>query len=171
MKLVLRTGSAGFTLLELVLVMSLIFVLAAVVVPRLGDSVPSIQVRTTAERLLSLARQARAGAVSEGRRWRLTLEKDRRSCLLAVEKDALKSPGSFEDPEGMEPDPYEWPEGVEVQVKSLGDSDPLVESGATLTFRPNGTCSDAELIVTHRHGDERRVRLEGALGAVHIYAP
>ena len=49
----------GFTLLELILVMGLIFTLSAVVAPRFSDFIPALRVRKTVDRLMAWARDRR----------------------------------------------------------------------------------------------------------------
>src|SRR5262245_26412005 len=55
-------SEGGFTLVELILVMIVVFTLATVVVPRFSDFFPSLQVRKSTEQLMAWARKARADA-------------------------------------------------------------------------------------------------------------
>src|SRR6185295_259193 len=85
----------GFTLVELILVMIVIFTLATVVAPRFSDFFPSLQVRTSTEHLFAWARKARADAAVTGVRQRLVLDSSKRTYWIEYEARPIKDPGKF----------------------------------------------------------------------------
>ncbi|HKL76825.1 MAG TPA: GspH/FimT family pseudopilin [Gammaproteobacteria bacterium] len=73
-----RGTSAGFTLLEVLVVVAVVAVLVAMVVPNLGGS-RSRDVQHAAERLVLLVNRAKQEAMLASRTWRLVLEEGGRA--------------------------------------------------------------------------------------------
>jgi type IV fimbrial biogenesis protein FimT len=71
----------GHTLIELLLVMSLLAILAGVTVPGFAVLRTDLQLATTADRLLQSAHQARTAALTRGVATRLCLADDNGHCL------------------------------------------------------------------------------------------
>ena len=61
-----RSRRAGFTLIELILVMAVLAITAALVVPRMSSFLHGRELSSEARRLLSLTRYAQSRAVAEG---------------------------------------------------------------------------------------------------------
>jgi type II secretory pathway pseudopilin PulG len=85
----------GFTLIELILVMVVVFTLATVVAPRFSDFFPNLQVRKSMEQLMAWARKARADAALTGARQRLFLDVATRQYWIEYEARPIKEPGKF----------------------------------------------------------------------------
>src|SRR5258706_11503808 len=85
----------GFTLVELILVMIVIFTLATVVAPRFSDFFPSLQVRKSTDHLFAWARKARADAALTGVRQRLVMDSSKRTYWIEYEARPIKDPGKF----------------------------------------------------------------------------
>jgi len=120
---------AGYTLIELVLVMALLGVASLVAAPAVGRAVDGIRVRTEVAGVASLLRWARAEAVTRGRTYAVTLDTDGRALLVR--------------PRGVEPTT-----GSERrrQLSSLVQVGPA--SGSVLppiTFTPQGRSSGGAL--------------------------
>jgi type II secretion system protein H len=64
----LHRNSSGFTLIELIVVMTLLTVVLSIAAPRLGGFLSGRDVREEARRMLSLTRYARAEAAERGER-------------------------------------------------------------------------------------------------------
>ena len=159
----------GFTLIELILVMIVIFTLATVVAPRFSDFFPNYQVRKTTEHLFAWARKARADAAVTGIRQRLVFDSKAKKFWIEYEARPIKEPGKFvllsgawgEEalPDGVE---FESLEGAET---SSGNGDLKY-----IEFRPDGTCTDATLIVANDNGDRHTLRIEGTSSKIYIKA-
>jgi type II secretory pathway pseudopilin PulG len=162
-----KTRVPGFTLIELILVMIVVFTLAAIIAPRFTDSFPALQVRTSTERLFAWARKARADAALTGSRQRLVMDSAKKKFWLEVEARPLKEPGKFTKLSGA------WGEGLlpeEVAFETIDgpETDPGNSAVRTLEFRPDGTTSDATIILSNENGDRQTLRVEGATSKIYI---
>lgn len=158
---------SGFTLVELILVMIVIFTVATVVAPRFSEFFPSYQVRKTTEHLFSWARKARADAAMTGIRQRLVFDSKNKKFWIEYEARPVKEPGRFVLLSGA------WgeealPDGVEFE--SLEGTETSSTNGELkyVEFRPDGTCSDATLVVSNDSGDRHTLRIEGATSKIYI---
>ena len=94
-----------------------------VVAPRFSDVVPCLQLRTSADRLLSWARKARADAAVTGRRHRLVVDPRAKKFWIAFEAQPFKDPGRFLPLEGAWTEEV-LPESVTVDsLEGLSDDD------------------------------------------------
>jgi Tfp pilus assembly protein FimT len=165
-----RSRDAGFTLVELILVMIIIFTLATVVAPRFSDFFPSLQVRKSTEQLFAWARKARADAALTGVRQRLVLDSAKRMYWIEYEARPIKDPGKFTVLSGA------WgqetlPEEIAFETIDGAETDPTNGAVRYIEFRPDGTSTDATVILSNESGDRHTVRVEGATSKVTVPAP
>ncbi len=159
--------AAGFTLLELILVMIVLFILAGVAAPRFSDFFPALQVRKTADRIFAWARKARSDAALTGARHRLVLDAEGKRYWIEFEPRPLKEPFVFRKLGGSW-DEETYPDDVVLEsLEGLEDD----QGFKVLTFRPDGTAEDATIVVANDRGDRRTIRVAGATSQVTIEAP
>ena len=125
----------GVTLLELMLVMAILVVFAAVLAPRFTDFFPSLQVDRTARTVLAWAKKARADAALTGARQRLVFDFEKRRYWIEYQKDPLRNPDAFVRRVGAWKEET-YPEGV--TLEPLEGLEP-VEGRSLLEFFPDGT--------------------------------
>jgi general secretion pathway protein H len=77
--LALRAGQAGVTLLELLIVLSIMAIIAAVVVPLLGAGVSNTELKSAARQVAAGLRLARSDAVATRQDTRVTLDLEHRT--------------------------------------------------------------------------------------------
>ena len=161
-----RRRDSGFTLVELILVMVVIFTLATVVMPRFSDFFPSLQVRKSTEHLMAWARKARADAALTGTRQRLYLDMVNRKFWIENEPRPIKEPGRFLPLGGAwaeEP----LPDGVEFETIDKAETDTDVKI-RYVEFRPDGTSTDATIVLASDNGDRQTLKIEGATSKISI---
>jgi prepilin-type N-terminal cleavage/methylation domain-containing protein len=157
----------GFTLVELILVMVVIFTLATVVAPRFSDFFPSLQVRKSTEHLMAWARKARTDAALTGTRQRLYLDPAKRKFWIENEPRPIKEPGKFVALSGAWSEEL-LPEGVEIGSIDIAETDPGSSGVRYVEFRPDGTCSDATVVLSNDNGDRQTLKIEGATSKITI---
>lgn len=154
----------GATLLELVLVMMVIFILAAVVAPRFSDFFPALQVRSAADTLFATAGKARADAVLTGARHRLVIDPAAKTYWIAYEPRPFKEPGTFAKLGGAWTD-EEIPRDVVLEsVEGFGTD----EGRRFLDFLPDGSAKQASLVLSNDRGDRRTIKIAAATGIATI---
>ncbi len=162
-----RRSSSGFTLIELILVMIVIFTLATIIAPRFSDSFPSLQVRTSTERLFAWARKARADAAITGARQRVVMDSSKKKFWIELEARPIKEPGKFTKLSGAWGE-AQLPDEVSFETIDGPETDPTNSALRYLEFRPDGTSSEATIIISNENGDRQTLRVEGATSKVYI---
>ncbi len=89
------TGSKGFTLIEMIVVMVIISVLATMIVPGMYSGRSSAKLRGSAQQLLVAARHARDFATTRRRKCRLMIDLEKQQYALAFQKDPQRNPSEF----------------------------------------------------------------------------
>ena len=162
-----RRPERAFTLVELILVMVVIFTLATVIVPRFSDFFPSLQVRKSTEHLMAWARKARADAAITGTRQRLYVDPLKRMFWIENEPRPIKDPGKFVALSGAWAEEV-LPQGVEIESVDKGEAPAGGGSARYVEFRPDGTSSDATIVLVSDNGDRQTLKIEGATSKITI---
>jgi prepilin-type N-terminal cleavage/methylation domain-containing protein len=157
----------GFTLIELILVMGVIFILATIIAPRFSDSFPSLQVRSSTERLFAWARKARSDAALTGCRQRLLMDLAKKKFWIEFEARPIKEPGTFRKLSGAWED-SQLPDEVLFERIEGAETDPGNGDLRYLEFRPDGTSTEATIILSNQNGDRQTLRVEGATSKIYI---
>jgi prepilin-type N-terminal cleavage/methylation domain-containing protein len=108
-----RFQNSGFTLIELILVMLIIAIAAAVVAPALGRFTAGRSVDNLSRQIVGLARYARVQAISEARTYRLNFDQGTRQFWLTADSGA----GTFTPLKDDFSSRYTAPDGIRLQVQ------------------------------------------------------
>ncbi len=175
----------ALTLIEVLLVLALLVMLAAVVWPELEPVVASLELRKSAERIRVEWERARVDALSTGRTILFRYEPDSNHYCLQRCPEPQFTPGGTADqttdstsngaeapdreaflPEKIHFDSSEisdnatdWLGDVTLPATSGEWSDPVV-------FYPDGTTSDAKLVLTNQRDQSVELSLRGLTGVV-----
>jgi prepilin-type N-terminal cleavage/methylation domain-containing protein len=134
----LRRAGQGFTLIELIIVASLILALVAVSTPFFRATFRDLELRNAAYNISKMIRYASSSAVIEEARYKLVFDFDKRAYWLMVENEKDPSAG-FERAKGRFGERCYLPK----EVFFAGES-------RELFFLPNGRCTKGSLIVTDK---------------------
>ena len=169
-KRIAQRREGGFTLVELLLVMGVIFVLTAVVAPRFSDFVPSLRLKKTVDRLFAWAQKARAEAATTGLRHRLVVDAGGRKFWIDCENRPFRDPGKFMPLQGSWEE--EIPDDLVLELLDGLDPDPANANLKVLEFRPDGTAAaDATIIVASDRGDRSTIKIVAATSRISIETP
>jgi general secretion pathway protein H len=141
-----RAARGGFSLFELLLVLAIMGMLAALVLPSLPGALESARFRGSAGEVRAALTLARTLAVSEARNRSVTFDLDR---------------GEY----GIDGDARKWllPEGVRVSAVRIGDAS--AERGVVrVRFYPDGSADEAEVAIASSVGGRMRIRVDPLTG-------
>lgn len=134
-----RAGSraSGFTLIELVLVMTAIAILGVMAMPRLSATFAALETERGAQEIAQILRVAQAQAVAATRAVRCWYEPDERRVAI----QPVSEPGAAAAPAVPPRRSHPLPAGAEVDIQA---PDPA----AGVMFYPDGTSSGATIVLT-----------------------
>jgi len=162
---------AGFTFLELMLVLVLVSVLAAVVAPSFSKAMPTLAVRSAARMVFASAQRARSESVARAVRFVLVLDLSEQTLSVRAESDPLNAPGDFEELAEPWAKPVQLPARANVERVTITEDDQseaLTDGECEVLFRPDGTAQDAEIEIVSDSGTEHWVIVRGVTGRVEI---
>ena len=150
-----KTGARGFTLLELIVVLVLLSIIAAISAPQLASMVRRAAVQKASADFIGLTRLARSTASLKQKPVELTLRADTHEMTLLPFTPRIKSSGieavdqlfeknkSTKAAESTAPLAHlEWPERVKLEALKLRQKDGIFK----LRFNPDGTSENARLV-------------------------
>ncbi|UTW12180.1 GspH/FimT family pseudopilin [Marinobacterium rhizophilum] len=154
-------AQAGFTLLELLVVLVLATLMLSLVVPRFAAVVPGVELKSTAQKTASLLRYARSRAMAESRLIALSLDRQTHGLRLSGRDEPVPLPDtlslSLSDAGGLAL-------GNEILMPlDLGASAPA----PSIRFYPDGGSSGGSLLLSGPSG-RYRIEVDWLTGGVHI---
>ena len=158
-----RRGAGGLTLVELLVVLTIIAIAAGVVLPHAGGSMSSLRLRQAALTLAEHVRFAQALAVDRERPARLQIERAARRYRTELADNMLGL--EFHPAPGIAGPAVSLPEKVEFQEIQFAFSPDGMED--TLLFDPLGQWTSGQMVLTD--GTSRYlVRIRAGLGQVEV---
>jgi len=128
-------GNSGFTLLELLVVLTMASLMLAVALPRFAALLPGAELKSYSRQTAALLRLARSQAIASGEEVRLELDSDARYSRITGQKK-----------------PSFWPEQIAVSFDDIANA-----PGTGLVFYPDGSTSGGTLQIA---GHQRHYRIE-----------
>lgn len=182
-RLVVRRG--GFTLIEVLLVMSLLVIIASITMPFLGNSFSRAHLNAADDLLRDALTRGRLTAMQSGEIQAFRCEpKGARFQLVALDKLSLpesstppadKSDGEHSAHDILRLAPARLPDDVIFASADVASSNQVAalygsvsDSGwsAPIMFNPDGTTSDATILLQNNQNQTIRVTLRGVTGLV-----
>ncbi len=189
-----RTGS-GFTLLELILVMIILAIAAAMVVPSLRTFAIGRQTDNAITTVLSLSNYARVHSISEGRTFRLNFDPQGTAMWLTAQNG-----GVYEAPHNDYGQRFEMPDGVKLDVmmqpmpntqlvvpvdvqqtlvtpvvpygQPLAESDTVVQNqhgpGTYMEYQPSGRVDPIHIRLTDKLGRTVDLGCQSTTETIHV---
>lgn len=154
---VVSCRARGFTLIELMVVVMLIAVAAAVVAPGLADQVRGARIRGAARDFCSLCALARSTAAREVKDYEVAIDYGKRQLLLR-QKDGGEVALSLAK--------RELPEGI--RAGSASGSNGSGEIGIAATFFPDGTASGDGAVFSEDSGRRLKVSVDAITGRAKV---
>lgn len=145
------SGRAAFTLIELIMVLIILTVIAAIVAPSIRAFASGRDKTNLATMFISLADYARTQAASEGKTYRLNLDPSQHTVWLTVQDGATYSSPTA----GGFGDKFTSSDALTITTDIQPQQD-----GYYVAFTPGGRCDPARIWITDK--DNRTVEVEAA---------
>ena len=139
-------AEAGFTLLELLVVLVLATLMLSLVVPRFAAVVPGVELKSTTQKTASLLRYARSRAMAESRLIAVELDADAHALRMSHRDEPIALPESIELTLS---DTGSLALGHEIQLPPTLDAS---APGPSIRFYPDGSSSGARLQLSGASG-------------------
>ena len=149
-----RSRCAGFTLLELIMVIVVIGLAIAISFPALSRGTATLHLRSAGRDVLNVLRYAREKAITEQREMRFVAEKQGRQVVLT---DELGEAGKS----------HALPRDVVVDSLFAG-SEEIREGPLVIRFLPNGSSSPATIVLKSDAGGYLRIITDPITGGARI---
>ena len=165
----------GFTLVELLLVLALAVVIAALAAPSMSGTLARVRLDAAAEEVRTAWVEARLEAMRTGEPVAFQCRLGTGQYTVSTLADATAAMGGsteIADQVELADDDYEDLGVITFTQLTLGDPavDPTIDPAvaACVVFRPDGATDDALAVVRAESGSERRIVLRGLTGAASI---
>ena len=155
-----RITTSGFTLLELVLVLVIAALLAAMAAPSLADFARGRAVADTAARFAASANFARAQALADGQVYRLSMDTDAGRFWVTHDDGSGNNFVATDSPDAL---PYTIPSMLQMQTEA-----PLVDNVHVIEFDPQGRVDPGTVRFTDAWGNAVEVTCDSPLGSYHV---
>lgn len=168
-----RHHRRGFTVFELVVVIALLLLLAAVLMPSIGAFRGDSRQRGAADTIRAELSVARARAMEEGVPYRVALSKDKSRIRRAPDTPEFATAGAFGQPDSAARVVDYAFEGVTAEViAEQADASPMEAEGwvTVAVVQPDGTCRDdyATVVISEEGNGAMYVRVRGITGASRV---
>ncbi|MDD5544813.1 MAG: GspH/FimT family pseudopilin [Acidobacteriia bacterium] len=144
----------GITLLEILVVLTLIAILSAMVYPSFGNAMQTLRLRGEARQLVSACREARWEAIAKRRPFRLTLDPEKNQISIVDFSDRMRRE-------------IDLPAGIRI-FQAQKNSDNGVAEATEFYFFPNGTTESGSITLRNQSGKNVRVVIESLTGNARI---
>ena len=145
-------------MLEVVLVMVILTVFAAVTIPSLAGRLPRFRVERAASDVMAYGKKARAEAVLTGGTCRLVIDAAQGTMHLEREADPFQEADQWEPVPGGWGTPLFFGEGVQVDAGSKG----------IILFHAHGGSTGGTIEIFNEQEDRETVEIDGTTGRVRV---
>ena len=136
----------GITLLEVLVVMTLIAILSALVYPSFGNALSTLRMRGAARQVISACRLAKWEAVSKRQPYRLLVDVEKNQIVVA-------------DLAGLRSKEIDLPAGLRVfQSQKISENGPA--NASEFYFFPNGTAEAGAITLRDSQGKDITVKID-----------
>lgn len=186
------SGSRGFTLLELMIVLVIMGFMLVFAGPRIAKNLGSLTLKTTAKKAAACIRYARSQAVNTGSLYRVIFDAEKHRLIVLGTRQTATTGDNATDEEDDEIEEkkddeesasdgaekvlriYSLPEEIRFGEISIGDTENDEDEGDKIyqmLFYPNGTAQGGAVVLTDSRERAYSITVDFLTGAVTIEEP
>jgi type II secretion system protein H len=161
---------AGFTLIELMVVVTILAILVRVVVLNAGAMIPGMQIEGDAKKLAAMLKFVRTEAMLQGKAYRLELDLNQsRYRMVLPPEDTLVTRRD----ESLEAQTLMWHDldkNVQLVGVSIASAPAIRGDSLYITFDATGQSADFAVFLKHRHDEDSffSIHVAGLSGAMRL---
>jgi type II secretion system protein H len=157
----------GFTLMELIIVLTILGIMSAAVVPVFRGTLATVQADHAVRDLVATIKYAQERAVADTKEYRLYLDpKNNQYWLMRLSGINEKNKKQFEPLDERFGEPMDLPDRFPLdKVTARKDKD---NKQSYIAFYPNGACSKATITLRKEGGKPVKIETEGSLGQIKV---
>ena len=161
-----RQSGGGFTLIELIIVLTIIVIMSAAVVPVFSGSMAKLERDHAVRDFVATLRYAQERAVTDTREYRLAIDPELNQYWLLRCAGVVERKKTFELIDERQGKAMFLPERL--SMKSVKARKERQEKFYYISFYPNGACDRAEVTLQHEDGRAVTVETKGSLGQLEV---
>jgi len=165
------TCTRGFTLLELLTVLSVLAIMFAIMVPLFRGSFSNLQVRDAVRNFAATVRFAQEQAIVRGIEYRVCIDDKDMQYWVSRQEDPAKDPEKFVTVLSDSLRPITFPAGLRLRIRSAAKGKQDDRSIRYIACYPNGRVAEAELSLQGPDRNRYLVRTAPTIGGVRIVEP
>ncbi len=154
----------GFTLIELVIVLILMSLSAALVMPSLARVSGTLELKSGAKKIAAILRYCRSEAVQKGKVQQVLFDTERRELRVTQESPDIKKE---EQNKTSAPKTYPIPGGIQIKEVKTG-SGPGPGETPVVEFYPNGGSNGASIVLERENQKSLRIKVHFLTGIVEV---
>jgi general secretion pathway protein H len=149
-----ESRNRGFTLLELVIVMLIMAIVAALSYPSLSRGASTLHLRATGRDVINTFRFAREKAVTEQTGMHVVVDREKQQLVLTdYLGDGVRT--------------YVMPQDVKIQRVALAGTE-VTDSSMVVRFLPNGSCESSEILLQSDKGSWLQIATDPITGGARV---
>ncbi len=160
-------NDAGFSLMELIVVLVLLAIISAAVVPVYSGSVESVHAGNTQRDIVALLKYAQERAISDAVEYRFYLKSDARRYWIMRQTVDEDGQIVFERPPEKSGRDRVLPDFVAIAGTRKMREDREWQAHY-IGFYPNGSCDTTRIKLEIENGPSLRIEIEGGLGEIEV---
>ncbi len=159
---------SGFTLIELILVVTIMAIMAGAIVPNLGSHLTGDTIKNASQSLSYIIRYARSVAVEQSIKTKIVFSQESGEIAFMTESESSTQPGMF----APQPLPVAYPRHYQEEVKIARIVKHVLngtQNENELGFNPDGSTSDTFIYLTNEEQTIYTIGVVGITGQIMVW--